>query len=818
MSLVWRLYLLVALAILPAVAIQAWNEVALRRERTADAEAQALRLAQFAAAEMQRLADGGRVLLTTLASAVSIRVRDREGCLSLVEQATAGLPQFAVIGAFDQQGSWICRTGLGLPSAEATEPWRGLVLNAAEPVVIGYVPGGERGLLLLGRAFTTLAGDIGGALVVGIDLDWLRDYIAARGLPPGGSMTVADRSGRVLVRLPDQVEPGQVILNPALLTASRAGTSEAVGPDGVRRIIGFVPPADPLGGDFLVLVGIAKAPAMAAIDNATRRGVILIVLGAALSLLAAGLGARLFIRRPAQALLSAAEAWGRGELSARTGLPSGGDEFGRLAGAFDSMAAVLQARERELEASHKALRERDEMLALVELSADIGAWDFDIATRTVRGTPNFFRLHGVEPSEGPVPHERVRASQHPADRPRIAAEFAAVVASAADQFEVEYRVKGPDGWRWLLGRGHVVRDARGRATSYAGIDMDISGRKRDEAALRDGEARLRLALEAGRMGVFDVDVASRRLIWDETERQLYGVDPDAVPTTPDEALALVDPEDREACRTAVARAAEDLSDYRAEFRVALPDGGTRWLAQRGMVLRDPQGGLRLTGVDWDITERKLSEQRQQLLIGELNHRVKNLLAVIQSIVQQSGRHATTVEALQQSLRGRLRAMAVAHEILATRRWTGAELEAVLRGTLAPHVEGEPERLALRVDSLTVDPPTAQSLALAMHELATNAIKYGAWSVPGGRVDLDGRAEGGCGLTLTWTESGGPQVEPPTRRGFGSLLLDRAFTYETGGEVSLDWRPEGLRCTIRLPKGVANGRATAGAGAGRPALL
>ncbi|HMR34068.1 MAG TPA: PAS domain-containing protein [Geminicoccaceae bacterium] len=803
MSLVWRLYLLVALAMLPAVAIQVWNEVSLRHERTNASHAEALRLAEFASAEMERLVDGGRILLTTLASASSIRLRQAQGCSVLVEQATAGLPQFAMIGAIDPDGGWVCRvgTGTGLDEAGADSRWRQLALDAAETRMLGFVPGGADGrpLLVLVRAFTDFAGQPGGALVVGFDLDWLQGYFTNRSLPPDGSIAIADREGRLLLRLPGAVVPGTMIQNEALLAAARPGTVDAIGPDDTSRIVGYVPPADRLGREFLVLVGIAKAPAMAAIDNATRRSIVLIGLGAVLALVAAWLGSKLFIGRPARALLSAADAWGRGELSARTGLSTGGDEFGRLASAFDRMAEVLEAREAELRASHAELQARDEMLALVEQSAETGSWDVDLASKTVRGTPNFFRLHGVEPADGPVPHELVRASQHPDDRPRVAAEFAAVVASSGDGFEVEYRVKGREGWHWLLGRGHVVRDGKGKAIGYAGIDMDITGRKRAEAALRAGEARLRLALEAGRMGVFDVDVDNQRLIWDDLERQLYGVEPGDTPKTPGQALELIHVEDREACRRAIEAAAASLSDYRIEFRVAPPEGGMRWLAQRGMVLRNAQGGLRLTGVDWDITERKLLEERQHLLIGELNHRVKNLLAVMQSIVQQSGRHAPTAEALQQALHGRLRAMAVAHEILATRQWGGAELQAVLRATLAPHIEGEADdRLVLDVQPLTVAPSTAQSLSLAMHELATNAIKYGSWSVPGGSVRIEGRSDGAGGYQLTWSESGGPPVETPAHKGFGSLLLSRAFAYETGGKAILEWRTEGLRCVIGLP--------------------
>lgn len=798
MSLVWRLYLLVALAILPAVAIQGMNEVALRRERTAASHEEALRLAEFASAEMSRLVDGGRVLLTTLASATSIRRHNSEACSALMERATAGLPQFALMGGVDLDGNWFCRSGIALPDGDS--PWRDAVMGASQPVVVGYHPGssdGGRPLLVQAVPFSGLDGMAGGVLAVGIDLEWLRDHFARRSLPEDGSITIADRAGQVLVRLPGPRKPGDPIRNRDLLSAPKPGTDEIVGLDNVSRIIGYVPPGS--DSEFLVAVGIAKAPAMAAINDATLRGVVLIVLGAALALLAAWLGSRLFVRRPVQALLRAADSWGRGDLSARTGLAPGHDELSRLGTAFDGMAKMLQAREVDLNASHAALRDRDEMLALVERSAEIGAWEFDSTTSAVRGTPNFFRLRGLEPTSETMPHERIRAAQHPEDRPQVAAEFAAVLASNADQFEVEYRARQSDGsWRWLLGRGHVVRDRSGRVVGYAGIDMDITGRKLAEAALRASETRQRLALEAGRMGVFDVDRGTGVVVWDDMERQLFGLDPDDTPSLPEEALSRIHPDDRPALLRAMTEATSSLSDYRCEFRVVLRDGGTRWLAERGMVMRDGLGSLRLTGVNWDITERKQLEQRQHLLIGELDHRVKNLLAVIQSVVQQSGRQAPTVEALQEALRGRLRAMAVAHEILASQRWVGADLEAVVQRTLAPHVEGEPERLDVRLEALLLEPGTAQSLSLALHELATNAIKYGAWSVPGGRVELEGKVLGARGLALTWRESHGPPVETPQRKGFGSLLLNRAFAYETGGKVELDWRPEGLVCRIVLP--------------------
>ena len=249
-----------------------------------------------------------------------------------------------------------------------------------------------------------------------------------------------------------------------------------------------------------------------------------------------------------------------------------------------------------------------------------------------------------------------------------------------------------------------------------------------------------------------------------------------------------------------ATAARGATSFETEYRVA-QGHGWRWILGRGRVVRDAAGQPeRYAGIDMDITERRLTEERQRLLVGELDHRVKNLLAVIQSIVQQSGQQAGDVAALQELLLGRLRAMAVAHELLSATSWGGAGLAALVERTLAPHTADDPRRLRLAVDDLVLAPSTAQNLSLALNELATNAIKYGAWSVPAGRVSLSGGSGPGGEIVLVWQESGGPPVAPPSRRGFGSLLLSRALGYQTGGSVELDWRAQGLVCRITLPPG------------------
>ncbi|WEX07683.1 PAS domain S-box protein [Chelativorans sp. AA-79] len=200
----------------------------------------------------------------------------------------------------------------------------------------------------------------------------------------------------------------------------------------------------------------------------------------------------------------------------------------------------------------------------------------------------------------------------------------------------------------------------------------------------------------------------------------------------------------------------------------------------------------------DITDRKRVEQLQRLLIGELNHRVKNTLATVQSIANQTVRLASSPAEFATSFSGRIRALARMHDVLTHNSWQGADVGILLRDQLLLG-EAEDERIVLSGPSLTLDPQPALHLALVLHELGTNARKYGSLSVPEGRlsVDWEVKSAAGSSLLLVWQESGGPPVEVPTRRGFGTSLIEKSLAAH-GGEVSIHYRAEGVRCEIMLP--------------------
>ena len=259
-----------------------------------------------------------------------------------------------------------------------------------------------------------------------------------------------------------------------------------------------------------------------------------------------------------------------------------------------------------------------------------------------------------------------------------------------------------------------------------------------------------------------------------------------------------DPEQTERLRQAVAAAAR-AEDSRFDLPVE-QDEGRRvfdlWIRPLASAYGDPN---HLVASAVDVTARYESEETQRLLMRELDHRMKNTLQVIQAIVRRTARSHATVDKFEQSLLGRVNAMSRAHELLAQEHWLGADIGTILREEMANFDPGN----AIELDgpSVRLSPKAALSFALVAHELGTNASKYGALSSPGGRIAIHWRVDRGGAeprLVLQWQESGGPKVAPPDERGFGSMLIERSIAYELDGDARLEYRPEGLICTISAP--------------------
>jgi two-component sensor histidine kinase len=225
------------------------------------------------------------------------------------------------------------------------------------------------------------------------------------------------------------------------------------------------------------------------------------------------------------------------------------------------------------------------------------------------------------------------------------------------------------------------------------------------------------------------------------------------------------------------------------------DGSWRWLSAWGLVEFEGQGAKRkpvaIAGASRDLSERKQAEELQRLLANELNHRVKNSLATVQSIINQTLRDAVDIKSARTAVSARIVALAGAHDLLTDRSWAGADIADLVARAVAPFVS---RQIIFDGPSLDVLPNQALALSLALHELATNAAKYGALSRPEGRVELSWKAQNGQ-LNLSWRESGGPHVVPPTRRGFGSRLIENALSRDLDGQTRLEFAPDGVRCWI-----------------------
>lgn len=325
---------------------------------------------------------------------------------------------------------------------------------------------------------------------------------------------------------------------------------------------------------------------------------------------------------------------------------------------------------------------------------------------------------------------------------------------------------------------------------------DVTERVAAEAAVRDREDRLRLAIDAGQMATWDVDVVSGAVALSSGALRMLGLPPGA-PLKLAELEAGSLPGEFERTKAALQDARERHAPFfEVEFRYARADDGqVRWFLIRGRTEFVSAGGtLCCFGVMMDLTDRKAEEDRLLLLAREVDHRANNLLAAVQSVVNLT--RSDDVPSFRKSIGGRIRALANAHRLLAQSRWAGAGLAQVVADELEPYREG---RLQVDGPDARLAPAVAQGLAMALHELATNAAKYGSLSNPEGlSLVAWSRPDENRVVHMTWWERGGPPPRLPPQPGFGMTLLQRAFAGQPGGSVALDWRPDGLCCRLSFP--------------------
>ena len=555
MSLTTRILLLVLLALAPALAIQGYNEYALRTSRDAAVRADTMATARTIAEDLAQIADTVRQALNFVAQDPAVRAMEPEGCTTYLRRAVQDVPHLAVLALTRPDGTIVCNS-VGSPAGSYAVPDRTYQRRAVAEgtfVMGAYARGNatRKDTLHFAQPLRDGEGRTLGVLAAAVDLDWLARYLQRNLRLPSTSVTVADGDLTIMVRYPDgEGWVGKPVPSERqrLLVERGEGVRVDLGIDDRLRVLANVHPRGPASAAWIT-VGRDREVAYADVDAATRRGLVLIALGAVLAVASAFLAARVFIRRPFDRLLHTAAAWRSGDLGARTGL-AGPDEFGRLGRKLDAMAGALQRNETEL---------------------------------------------------------------------------------------------------------------------------------RDEVA-------------------------------------------------------------------------------------------------RGRHMQD----------------------QQTTMLHELNHRVKNTLATVQSLARQSARGG---EGQAVQLEARILSLSKTHDLLTREDWSGASLREVLENELSPYRAGA-DHIVLGGPDIALSARQVLALGMTIHELATNAAKYGALSTAAGRIELvwrvDTREDGGRWLRLTWRESGGPAVAPPTRRGFGTRLIAGGVQRELAGEVELAFDPQGLRCRFDVP--------------------
>jgi PAS domain S-box-containing protein len=316
--------------------------------------------------------------------------------------------------------------------------------------------------------------------------------------------------------------------------------------------------------------------------------------------------------------------------------------------------------------------------------------------------------------------------------------------------------------------------------------------------LVESEQRRSMAIAAGKMGSWDWDWINGDWMWDEGQYRIFGVDPRDFEVTSDNIQALLHPEDVDGFPKVIAHFETGVCAYESEFRIIRRDGEVRWCVGTAAATVDKAGRVvRLSGVTIDITERKRAEERQNLLAREVDHRAKNALALAQSIVRLT--RASEVKDYVRAVEGRISALARVHTILSLSNWEGAEIGKLMAEEIAPYWSGG--QIELDGGELQLLPATAQTLALALHELVTNSAKYGALSTLAGRLKIGWEARGDA-LQLVWKERGGPPVEKPISRGFGTRSVIASIESQLGGKAEFDWHSEGLTCRLTVPLATA----------------
>ncbi len=801
-----RLGLLVAAVALPLLALATWSVWESQASFRDQAERALLERLQTIAAAVEREFDRAEVVLQSLAASSAMA----RGDLAAVEHDMR-----AVSVAFDGLPVVLVGPDGNILLATLWPPGERRAGIPAPPEARELIATGRSGVTNLFRAPLTgiltisvgvplgavpQAAPAARAVAAGVGLSFPRDRIggllrAAAGLadadaPEGWTASIIDRRGVSVARTAGESGivggPARPEVFARIAAIERGVLHGLTTRDGQPAITAVM--RGPRSGYTYVLTmprSAFAAPLRAALTRTLAIGGVVLALGLGLATLAA--------RRIVAAFRTARRAARGGGLVASTGLR----EADELAEALAGMAAGRDRAEAALATSERRNREMLESLGERLYSLD------------PEGRVRFASRAALQ-SWGVAP-EAALGRRFPERFPVIVGKQPWLTLHAALQSrqEVHLCAVSPLTSRWVEVDAYPSSDG-GLTVAFRDVD-DLRTAHRERARvteeLRASEERLRMALDAAELGAWEVDLREAVIRRSARALEIFGLGPEAEVEPYPAWRERIHPEDRAAALDLIQRVIEGRAgSYRVEYRYPRADGRWIWIESHGRVVtRDASGAaLRIAGTSRDVTARRMAEERQALLAREVDHRAKNALAVVQAAVRLTPKD--DAQAFARAIEGRLGALARAHTLLAADRWAAADLRTMLTGELAPFLAPEGAGPQVRLDGPKVALPAgaAQPLAMALHELATNAVKHGARSRPAGSVAVAWELVPGAPaepptLRITWAETGGPPVSgTPSRRGFGSRVLEGTLRGQLGGAVTLDWLPGGLVCRMEVP--------------------
>lgn len=472
------------------------------------------------------------------------------------------------------------------------------------------------------------------------------------------------------------------------------------------------------------------------------------------------------------------------------------DATGAVAGVVNMTIDISERRMAEV-----ALAERNMQLDLAGKVALVGTFAFDVLAGRMTISPGYAAIHGLPEGAEESSRAEWRSRVHPDDFARLERHLEQTIAARRHDHYCDYRIIRPDGdVRWIESRSYVSYE--GDRPRVIGANIDVTSRKLVERTLGERKIQLSLAEKAAGVGIYAYDVGSDMMQITEGYAALHGLPEGTTESRRSEWRDRAHPDDRSCIEDLRAQAfRERREEYGIEYRVVRPGGEVRWIESRSFITyNDDNEPQRVIGLNIDVTERRRAEDHQRLLLAELDHRVKNVLATVAAVAASTLENSSSMPHFVAALDARIRALASTHELLSNRQWQGLPLDELLKRQLAPyathnnaHVKGP--YVLLRAGA-------GQALSMVLHELVTNAAKHGALSTSVGRISVQWRladiATDDGRLIVDWREMDGPAVKAPGKSGYGKSVIAELIPYELGGKVDFKFTRSGVRCRLEIP--------------------